>query len=166
MQNWVCQCPLAQMFFALRKGCEMPLVSAAGASLGLAVRRQRQDPCSYLCVTFSHRLDCVACDSSCIPLCCSLTFRFPSSPTWWRSKEASLLLSLLPALVCVPCSVLVAPAWLASVCISILVFSLWSALLVLLVILSHSSLRLLFPWEEMLSFPLLLELHHDHGAWT
>lgn len=53
MQNWVCQCPLAQMFFALRKGCEISLAAEAGASLGLAVRWQRQDPCSYLCATFS-----------------------------------------------------------------------------------------------------------------
>lgn len=46
-------CAKAQTFFALRKGREMPFASEAGASLGLAVRWQRQDPCSYLCATFS-----------------------------------------------------------------------------------------------------------------
>lgn len=132
MQNWVCQCPLAQMFFALRKGCEMSLVSVAGASLGLAVRWQRQDHCSYLCAIFSGwtlqlvippaPLGAAAWPSGLLlllldggqrkPACC-----FPSCQCW--SMYHALCLWHLPGG--------------ASICILILVFSLWSALLVLLV---------------------------------
>lgn len=120
----VCQCPGAQMFFVLRKGCETPL---ALVWVGCEIAKTGSlllPACNVL------RSDFAACDSSCTPLhgrgfLSGRGFRFLSSPILKRGqKQASLLLSFLPALVYVPRSVLLAPAWAACIRTLILVFSL------------------------------------------
>lgn len=82
------------MFFDLRKGHKTPL-ALVWVGYDIAKTGSLLLPaCDML------RSDFVACDSSCIPLRGSLMFRFLPSPILKRGqKQASLLLSFLPALV-------------------------------------------------------------------
>lgn len=63
------------MIFVIRKGHEMPFVSEARVLVWLGCEMARTGPLLLLACNML-RLDFVASDSSCTPLCDSLMFRF------------------------------------------------------------------------------------------